>query len=217
MIKRQETQCQEVIAFRELNINVSGYGRVAKQVMADPSLTMTEKGLYCSLCSMTGGGDSSYTSRTNVLKELGISELAYEQCMDGLEAKNIIVRSQSRQESGEPAGIVGLVEVPKCYAKEIYASPDVELADYGSVYGLGWGLIPRLVMQDTRLSLEARALYGYLQAYAETKRCRLYDDSRLLNELAVTRCGLERYKQELVDAVYIERIGKPLKMVKAEP
>lgn len=212
-----KAQCQEVIAFRELNINVSGYGRVAKQVMADPGLTMTEKGLYCYICSMTGGGDSGYTSRTNVLNELGISELVYEQCMDGLEAKNIIVRSQSRQEAGEPAGIVGLVEVPKCYAKEIYESPDVELADYGSVYGLGWGWIPRLVMQDTRLSLEARALYGYLRAYAETKRCRLYDDSRLLNELAVTCCGLERYKQELVDVGYIERIGKPLKMVKAVP
>ena len=105
----------------------------------------------------------------------------------------------------------------QCQESVSFESPDVELADYGSVYGLGWVLISRLVMQDTRLSLEAKALYGYLRAYAETKRCRLYDDSKLLNELAVTRCGLERYKQELVDDGYIERIGKPLKMVKAAP
>ena len=34
----------------------------------------------------------------------------------------------------------------QCQESVSFESPDVELADYGSVYGLGWGWLPRLVM-----------------------------------------------------------------------
>ena len=84
MIKRQEAEGQEAIAFQETSINAKGYGRVAKQVMADSSLTMNEKGLYCYICAMSGSGDNTYTSRAKVLMDLGIARTTYDRCMDGL-------------------------------------------------------------------------------------------------------------------------------------
>ena len=203
MIKRQEAEGQEAIAFQETSINAKGYGRVAKQVMADSSLTMNEKGLYCYICAMSGSGDNTYTSRAKVLMDLGIARTTYDRCMDGLEEKNIIARYQKRRKGKFGVTVIGLVEVPKCYAKEIHESPDVELADYGSVYGLGWGMIPRMVMQDTSLPLKARALYGYIRAYAGMNGSTNPNRERVMRELNITQNTYDKYKRNLIDTGYI--------------
>ena len=54
-----------------------GYWRISKDVMRDPSLTLTSKAIYCDVCAHADESGCSTSSAKSVLENLGLSKDAF--------------------------------------------------------------------------------------------------------------------------------------------
>ena len=68
-----------------------------------------------------------------------------------------------------------------------------------------YGIIPKSLMQDKSLSIQAKAVYAYLATYAD-KNGKCYPSKvRMETELNVAESTLQKYIKELVAKGYLKR------------
>ena len=74
----------------------------------------------------------------------------------------------------------------------------------------GYGLSPQLVMRSKGLSIEAKALYGYLSSFAGAGDTAFPSTSRILEELDISKNRFYKIRKELVSWGLIDaaEIGK---------
>ncbi|HWP50435.1 MAG TPA: helix-turn-helix domain-containing protein [Clostridia bacterium] len=73
-----------------------------------------------------------------------------------------------------------------------------------SVFSKGYGIIPKLVMLEGSLSIDAKALYAYFCAYAGSGFSCYPPRGRILDDLNISHVTYYRYLKELQDGGYIE-------------
>ncbi|MEX5942294.1 DnaD domain protein [Mammaliicoccus sciuri] len=89
----------------------------------------------------------------------------------------------------------------------------------------GYGLVFKRVMKDTKLNIEAKALYAYLSSYAGSDQSAFPSVKLICHELNISEKRLLKYRKQLVDYGYlkIERTksnniyGKNLYTINHEP
>lgn len=62
----------------------------------------------------------------------------------------------------------------------------------------GYGLSPQLVMRSKGLSIEAKALYGYLSSFAGAGDTAFPSTSRILEELDISKNRFYKIRKELI-------------------
>ncbi|WP_096823854.1 DnaD domain protein [Staphylococcus nepalensis] len=67
----------------------------------------------------------------------------------------------------------------------------------------GYGLVFKRVMKDTNLSIEAKALYSYLSAYAGASETAFPSVKLMCYELNISEKRLQKYRKQLVDNGYL--------------
>lgn len=67
----------------------------------------------------------------------------------------------------------------------------------------GYGLVFKRVMKDTSISIEAKALYGYLSAYAGADESAFPSVDLIKHELNIGKHRFLRAKNELIDSGYL--------------
>lgn len=67
----------------------------------------------------------------------------------------------------------------------------------------GYGLSPQLVMRSKGLSIEAKALYGYLSSFAGAGDTAFPSTSRILEELDISKNRFYKIRKELVSWGFI--------------
>ena len=67
----------------------------------------------------------------------------------------------------------------------------------------GYGLSPQLVMRSKGLSIEAKALYGYLSSFAGAGDTAFPSTSRILEELDISNNRFYKIRKELVSWGFI--------------
>ena len=77
-------------------------------------------------------------------------------------------------------------------------------------YDTGFGLIHRNIMRDKNLSIESKAIYGYISSFAGTGMVAYPGISLMCSELNISEKRFHKYKKELLDNGYlsIEREDK---------
>ena len=77
-------------------------------------------------------------------------------------------------------------------------------------YDTGFGLIHRNIMRDKKLSIESKAIYGYISSFAGTGMVAYPGISLMCSELNISEKRFHKYKKELLDNGYlsIEREDK---------
>ena len=148
---------------------------------------MNQKGLYCYICAMSGSGDNTYTSRAKVLMDLGIARTTYDRCMDGIEEKNIIARYQKTQK-GQIRGHGNWTGRGSQMLRQ--RDPRIAGCRIGRLRLCVWlGLGNDSPNGHARygLPLKARALYGYIRAYAGMNGSTNPNRERVMRELNITQ------------------------------
>lgn len=202
----------KIVIVRERGVNAKGFGHVAKRIMSDNSVSISAKGIYGYLSSMAGSGESSFMRRSRLLAELNIGERAYDTNMRQLEERGYIARAQSRTLTGYyGTTIIEFVMIPSHLKQEILEAQNSETKPTmysGTVYALGYGSVPRLVMQDLDLSVKAKGLYAYFCAYAGPDSESFPSRLQILTELNIGKNSYNDYRRELEEKKYITTYRK---------
>lgn len=83
----------------------------------------------------------------------------------------------------------------------------MEHSDILQVEGInskGFGIIPKMVMQDDRLSIQAKAIYGYFCSYAGAGKQAFPRVTRIIKDLSVNRSSYYKHFNQLRDCGYIK-------------
>ncbi len=78
-----------------------------------------------------------------------------------------------------------------------------DILKFEGIMSKGFGMAPRLVMRDTRLSIEAKAIYCYFQSFAGNAEKAFPKRETILNELQISKNRYYKYLQELIDYDYV--------------
>lgn len=68
----------------------------------------------------------------------------------------------------------------------------------------GFGIIPKLVMQDRRLNIQAKAIYAYLCSYAGNGETAFPSRDKILFDLCINKDTYQKYLKQLKDYGYIK-------------
>ena len=142
-----------------------GYGIICKFPMTDPDLKVQAKGIYAYLCACCGNGTTAFPSNVKITDHLQISKDTYYKAMKQLKDQGYVQAKQQKVANGQFANnIYTIVSNPKKFQDSGYEAKgtlQTSLAFTGLKMA-GYGMIPRAVMYDSRLSVTAKVLYAYL-------------------------------------------------------
>lgn len=172
------TDTQDMIAVQEDGINAHGFGLIYRAAMQDPDISVTAKGIYAYLCSISGSGGTSYTSRERMLEDMGLSKKAYYAHVSELYDQGYLARKQLHaggKGRGFGRNIITIVAMPAKHEQAVLErlasqNQTMEPSKHASMKVLGYGIIPRSVMCDREIPLKAKAMYAYFVAFAGTRR-----------------------------------------------
>ena len=71
------------------------------------------------------------------------------------------------------------------------------------IFAKGYGVIPRLVMEDASLDVGAKGFYAYLCSFAGAGNSCFPSREKICHDLSITKDTFSKYKSQLVEAGYI--------------
>lgn len=81
---------------------------------------------------------------------------------------------------------------------------EIHGVQYEGILEKGYGLIPQLLMRDKTLSIEAKAIYAYLAAFAGTTQKAFPGVKLICGELNISENRYLKHRKQLLDKGYIE-------------
>lgn len=81
---------------------------------------------------------------------------------------------------------------------------EIQGVQYEGILAHGYGLIPKLVTRDKKLSIEAKAIYAYLAAFAGNTQQAFPGVSLICDELNISKKRYLSHRKALIDRGYIE-------------
>lgn len=194
---------------RTEGINAKGYGLLPKYPMIDTDLTLTAKTIYAYLCSLSGNGESTYPSVETIKSHLGFGKKAYESNFKQLLDAGYVIRQKQRGERSRfDHNLYILASNPKKFEqmREAAGEGSSQLISRICVSGLksvGYGMIPRTVMCDARLSYKAKGLYAYFAAFTGAGNVAFPSLEQITRQLDINKDTYYKYMRELTSLNYI--------------
>lgn len=196
-------KCSVPDLLRMEGIMVKGYGCVAKFAMQDSALDLTAKGLYAYLCSLTGGGTTTWPLRENMLRILKIGKTAYYSALKQLTDSGYITISKKRISGQWDRNIYTIVSNPKRFTATLPTEGESQLL-FSSMRSAGFGIVPRLPMQDGRMTIREKALYAYMLCYAVAGSTAFPRFSVVKEHLQISPSSFQKYMKTLERLGYIK-------------
>lgn len=167
--------------FVMVNIDSKGYGKIYKSVMRDRSLPLLAKAVYAYFCAYAGCGCQAFPKREKILHDLQINKDTF--------TKHLNLLVEGRYISKERTGTGNIYTI----LQRIPASEDCPKAEQGQSDMLvfenaaahGFGTIPKLVMLDSQLSPQAKAIYAYFASSAGAGTTAFPRRTTIMRELGI--------------------------------
>ena len=167
--------------FVMVNIDSKGYGKIYKSVMRDRSLPLLAKAVYAYFCAYAGCGCQAFPKREKILHDLQINKDTF--------TKHLNLLVEGRYISKERTGTGNIYTI----LQRIPASEDCPKAEQGQSDMLvfenaaahGFGTIPKLVMLDSQLSPQAKAIYAYFASFAGAGTTAFPRRTNIMRELGI--------------------------------
>jgi len=167
---------KSVIQFADIlkieGVMAKGYGIICKFPMTDVDLGVKAKGIYAYLCSYAGNGMTAFPGIEKTMYHLGISKDTYYKGMNQLKEQGYITVTKQKSSNGQFShNIYTIVMNPKKFKEASFEYPSDggmlhSILSYNSIKAAGYGLIPRIVMYDSRLTITAKVIYAYLASFS---------------------------------------------------
>lgn len=196
-------------ALRVEGIDKKGYGVLVKFVMEDVNLSFKAKVLYAYLCSYSGGNNEAFPSVERIKSELGLGKKLFNISLKELLDAGYLTKTQAKQERARFAhNIYTIILDPTRFQEAVKSKPE----KYGprestvTLTGMktyGYGLIPRLVMIDPRLSASSKGIYAYFVALAGSTLSLNRSVEQICRELTMNRSTYFKHLKPLIEYNYI--------------
>lgn len=188
-------------------IECKGFGVLPKFVMRDVDLGIGAKGLYAYYCSLAGSEIVAFPRRETILRQLKINKETFYRYQEELIKEGYISVQQIREKSQLfGANVYTLVQNPKKLQMtriEQEVKEGYDFAYYAGLKSHGYGIIPRIVMQDPRLDIKAKAIYAYYVVYTGAGRMSYLRRELILQHLGISKNTYGKYMQQLVILDYM--------------
>ena len=190
-------------------INAKGFGNLPKVVMFDLDLTIEAKAIYAYFCSFAGRGSTAFPGRDKILFDLQVGKNSYYRHFKLLTGQGYILVKQRMVNNLKSQNLYSLVSSPKKFAEAQDVLKKEEQYSLIRTYGLrklGYGQIPKIVMQDRRLDIKSKGIYAFfacLLGNGDTVAPRRDD---ILFYLKIAHGAYEKYLQMLIDFGYITKV-----------
>lgn len=165
---------QEIENILEIEgVNAKGYGIISQGAMFDIDLPIQSKAIYAYFVSYTGAGRTIFPKRETILSDLKMSKNAYYKYLKPLLDNGYIKISKAKGFKNK--NVYTICNNPakiKCSAAVLSSEQDSQLSLDG-INANGFGFIPKLIMQDTRLSIKSKGLIAFFYSLVQAG-CRAY-------------------------------------------
>ena len=187
-----------------------GYGILPKSVLCDIGLTPEAKVLYAyfSVISGNNGGYQPCPPEGAILHSLGISHARYLRHRKTLTDAGLLdfIQHRGTGENGRQLFEGAMFLLVKCAGESEPVSQQAALQE--GIFQQGFGILPRAIMLDASLSIEAKAAYSFLCVYAAASiRSERQADvsSALIAAKLMGRKRVQAAMNELIEKGYINR------------
>lgn len=193
-------------------VNFKGFGIIPKYVMLDPDLTIEAKTIYAYFCSYAGNGNTTFPSRDKILVDLPMSKDAYYKHFRQLTDQGYITVQQEKGErSSFSNNVYTLVSNPKKFqdkpedTKHALAYSRIK---FSGLKAAGFGMIPKAVMLDPRLTVKAKGIYAYFCSFTGSGNNAFPKKDKILFHLGITHNTYQKYYKLLTDLNYITAVQR---------
>ena len=193
-------------------VNAKGYGLIPKIPMQDLELSLTAKSIYAFFCSLAGNGDTTFPGRDYITEKLDLNKETYYKHVKQLTEHGYITVEKQNSTNGQFAhNVYTLVSNPKKLAVEQQQEGEGTLygtLGYTGIMSQGYGMIPRMVMFDERLSAKAKGLYAYFASYSGAGKVAFPRASRIQYHLQVSPNTYQKLLKELTTLNYLSVVQR---------
>ncbi len=173
-----------------MNLLEKGYGITSKIVMKDKKLPIKSKGIYIFLCSYADESGIAFPKRDTIMKYLGFGgkNTYYKYLNILIDMKYIEVEQK----------VVDGKFSPNIY-KITKEKENIDL------YSKGFGIVPREIMNDKCLSMEAKVVYAYLSCYSNKDKVSFMNIDQIKSELNIPNITVSCSLNNLLKCKYISK------------
>ena len=207
---------ESIIKFPDMlrikGVMAKGYGIICKFPMTDPDLKVTAKTIYAYLCAYIGNGTTAFPSVSQIIDHLQISKDSYYKGMKQLKEQGYITVKKKTVSNGQFANNEYTIETnPKKFVEAAYSSDGGTLHStigFSGIKSAGYGLIPRIVMYDTRLTSTAKVIYAYLASFSGAGKVAFPEKKHIQYHLGIGNSTYKTHMRLLVSTNYITIIQR---------
>lgn len=188
-------------------INFKGFGIIPKLIMLDRSLSLEAKAIYAYFASYAGNGTSSFPGRDYMLKQLNVSKNGYYGHYNQLiEAGYIEVTKNKSKDGSFSNNIYTLVSNPPNIDRvKRNFNINKEKINFTGIKSFGYGMIPKAIMIDERLTLKAKGIYAYFASYTGSGNSSFPKRDNILFHLNINESTYYTHYNRLIDLNYLTK------------
>ena len=190
-----------------------GYGIIPKFVMTDPDLSLSAKGIYAFLCCYASGDNTCFPGRDLICTYLDINKDTYYKRRKELLDFGYISITQIQEENQQYANnLFTLHESPKKFKdnEEKYllsaqkrAESTGQIIVKDMIHLAGYGMMPKAVILDKRLSIREKAMMAYFWAYAGPSPSAFPSVTQICRELSIGNSFYQQAIKRLKELQYV--------------
>lgn len=189
-------------------IQSMGFGILPKFIMIDTDLTLEAKSIYAYFCSYAGNGTTTFPSRSKILFDLSIAKNRYYKHFDLLLQQGYITVKQQKEKNSTrfARNIYTLVSNPKKFQNIPQNPSKKQLYNniaYSGLKSLGYGMIPKSVMIDQRLSIKSKGIYAYFCTFTGAGNIAFPQKDKILYHLGINEKTYYKFFNVLKEYNYI--------------
>lgn len=186
-----------------------GYGIIPKMPMTDTRLTIEAKAIYAYLCSYAGKGATAFPSVDKILYDMQICSDRYYKHIKLLKEYGYVEIKRNPSNGRFSNNIYTLNETIQPCPENKTTVKSSKNAYPNNMEGsgrmsLGYGVTPKMVMTDTRLTIEAKAIYAYLCSYAGKGTTAFPTVSKILYDMQISKPRYYNHIKLLKEYGYVE-------------
>lgn len=193
-------------------VMAKGYGIICKFPMTDPELSLSAKAVYAMICSMAGNDKSTFPSRDKITGYLKIGKDKSTAAMKELTTQGYLSVGKRILPTGQYTSNEYTIEYnPKKFVEEKYESSGGSLTSsfsYSGIMKAGYGMLPRLLIMDTRLSYQAKVIYAYLASFSGAGSVAFPKTSLIQYHLGISQSTYQRHMHQLIETNYISVVQR---------
>lgn len=192
-----------------------GFGQVSKFVMMNPLLSIGAKGVYGYFVSYTGGGNNTaFPGRDKIVSDLGVTKDTYYKYLKELTESGLITVSQQNCPGPDSRGFQRNIYTVELYPDELIRMSSEEkginqaletVKTAGHIAAAGYGNVPKEVMTDPEISIQAKGVYSYISSFSGTDFKASPSKDVAAYHMKVSSGSYQKYCLELEKSGYVSR------------